>query len=138
MSLVRGKDTKPELKVRKALHAAGLRFRLQAADLPGRPDVVFRSRRIAVFVHGCFWHRHNDPNCKLARTPKSRLDFWEGKFASNVARDEKNVAALSAKGWRVLTVWECQLHDTEVLTRLIGDIRRDPAPARTGRGHRPC
>src|SRR5689334_15582438 len=76
MARVRGKDTKPEMRVRRALHAAGLRFRLHARDLPGRPDIVFRSRRIAVFVHGCFWHRHADPSCKLARLPKTRVGFW--------------------------------------------------------------
>lgn len=123
MARVRNKDTKPELKVRKALHAAGLRFRLQARDLPGRPDIVFRSRRIAIFVHGCFWHRHPDPNCKLTRTPKSRLDFWETKFEANVARDERDRAALRELGWTVIVVWECDLARPSTIESLIEEVR---------------
>ena len=80
MARVRGRDTKPELHVRRALHAAGLRFRLHAKELPGRPDIVFRSRKVAVFVHGCFWHRHDDPDCKLARLPKSRVEGRASRF----------------------------------------------------------
>lgn len=123
MSRVRGRDTRPEWIVRRALHAAGLRYRLQARDLPGRPDIVFRSRRLAIFVHGCFWHRHDDPACRLTRTPKSRIAFWEEKFAANKARDERNLAALSAAGWTVLTVWECHLGDPSVLKRLIEEVK---------------
>jgi DNA mismatch endonuclease (patch repair protein) len=123
MARVRGKDTKPELKVRKALHAAGLRFRLQANDLPGRPDIVFRSRRIAIFVHGCFWHRHSKPDCKLTRTPQSRLEFWELKFAANIARDERNISALRGLGWTVLVVWECELSDISVINAVIDAVR---------------
>lgn len=130
MARVRGKDTKPELRVRKALHGAGLRFRLQGRDLPGRPDIVFRSRRIAIFVHGCFWHRHSDPNCKLTRTPKSRLEFWEPKFAANVERDQRNVDLLVKAGWNVETLWECQLRDEETLADLISRVRNTPAARR--------
>lgn len=122
MARVRGKDTKPELKVRRALHAAGLRFRLQARDLPGRPDIVFRTRRLAVFVHGCFWHRHDDPNCKLVRTPKSRLEFWEAKFQQNQSRDAEVKAKLDALGWRVIEVWECQTGPHHLAT-LIDDVK---------------
>lgn len=86
MSKVRGKDTKPELIARRMLHAMGYRYRLQAKDLPGRPDIVFRRRRKVIFVHGCFWHRHPDPECKLARLPKSRLDFWLPKLERNRER----------------------------------------------------
>lgn len=123
MGLVRGRDTKPELRVRKALYAAGLRFRLQARDLPGRPDIVFRSRRIAIFVHGCFWHRHPDPECRLTRTPKTRIDFWEAKFEGNVTRDERNQAALRDLGWTVIIIWECQLADGSVIEAAIDTVK---------------
>ncbi len=108
MSRIRGRDTKPEMRVRKALHAAGLRYRLHAGDLPGKPDLVFRGRRIALFVHGCFWHQHQDPNCKLSRMPKSKLDFWRPKLEGNRLRDERTRSALEARGWAVIEVWECQ------------------------------
>ncbi|MFV0409489.1 MAG: very short patch repair endonuclease, partial [Paracoccus sp. (in: a-proteobacteria)] len=87
MAKIRGRDTKPELRVRRAAHALGLRFRLQRRDLPGTPDLVFPGRRIAMFVHGCFWHRH--PDCRFAYTPKSRVAFWQAKFDGNVARDQR-------------------------------------------------
>lgn len=130
MARVRAKDTKPELKVRRALHAAGLRFRLQARDLPGRPDIVFRSRRIAIFVHGCFWHRHPDPSCKLARMPKSRLEFWEPKFATNAERDERNVRAVEALGWRVEILWECSI-GADALASLVERVRCTPTSRQT-------
>ncbi|WP_255341784.1 very short patch repair endonuclease [Jiella marina] len=113
MSRVRGKNTKPELYVRRLLHGMGYRYRLHRRDLPGNPDIVFGKRRKAIFVHGCFWHRHPDPGCRLTRTPKSRLEFWEPKFAANVARDARHQAALEAMGWKVLVVWECELVDKE-------------------------
>jgi DNA mismatch endonuclease (patch repair protein) len=122
MARVRAKDTKPEMTVRRALHAAGLRYRLQAQELPGRPDIVFRTRRLAVFVHGCFWHRHDDPACKLARTPKSRLEFWEAKFRRNQSRDAEVKAKLQDMGWRVVEVWECQL-DSKHLAALVEIVR---------------
>ena len=115
MSLIRGRDTKPEIVVRRVLHRLGYRYRLHCRDLPGRPDIVFRKIRKVIFVHGCFWHRHGDPNCRLARLPKSRLDFWEPKFAANTERDAKNQKALKDAGWTVLLVWECELGDSEQL-----------------------
>ncbi|MDB5683491.1 MAG: very short patch repair endonuclease, partial [Sphingomonas bacterium] len=90
--------------VRRALHALGFRFRLHRADLPGRPDIVLPKHKTAIFVHGCFWHRH--PDCPKASTPRTRVDFWRHKFVTNVARDRRNVQALEDAGWRVLTVWE--------------------------------
>jgi DNA mismatch endonuclease (patch repair protein) len=126
MSRVRGKDTKPEIKVRRFLHAAGLRYRLHAADLPGKPDLVFPSRRIALFVHGCFWHRHDDPDCRLARMPKSRLDFWEPKLRANVERDARNADALADAGWRVMVVWECALADDDRLEKIFREIHTTP------------
>ncbi len=106
MGSIHGRDTEPEIRVRRYLHAVGLRFRLQARYLPGRPDVVFPSRRLAVFVHGCFWHRH--PGCPYATMPRTRTDFWQAKFAANTARDDAAVARLKELGWQVMTVWECQ------------------------------
>lgn len=119
MSGIRGKNTQPEMLVRRLLHAMGYRYRLHARELPGKPDIVFRRRRIAIFVHGCFWHRHPDPECRLARMPKSRVDFWQPKLEGNRMRDEANVAALEAMGWKVLLVWECQLRDREQLGNML-------------------
>lgn len=127
MSRVKARDTVPEMMVRKALHAAGLRYRLHAKGLPGRPDLVFPSRRVVVFVHGCFWHRHPDPACKLTRTPKSRLEFWETKFSENTERDARNLAALEASGWTVFTVWECQVRGGgAALADLVDAIKAIP------------
>lgn len=126
MAKVRGKDTKPEIRVRRALHAAGLRFRLHARDLPGRPDIVFRSRRIAVFVHGCFWHRHADPSCKLARLPKTRVGFWLDKLEGNRQRDARDLASLMALGWLPVVIWECQTKDKAALSALIDLVRGNP------------
>ena len=115
MSRVRGRDTKPELLVRRIAHALGYRFRLHRRDLPGAPDLVFPSRRKVIFVHGCFWHRHPDPACKLARMPKSRLDFWATKLENNKDRDEKSIVRLHDLGWETLIIWECQTGDREAL-----------------------
>jgi len=122
MSRIRARDTKPEMRVRRALHAAGLRYRLHAGDLPGKPDLVFRNRRIALFVHGCFWHQHPDPNCKLSRMPKSKLDFWRPKLEGNRLRDEKTRSALEARGWIVVEVWECETRPDH-LERLIARLQ---------------
>lgn len=122
MALVRGRDTKPEMRVRKALHAAGLRYRLHAKELPGKPDLVFPGRRVELFVNGCFWHRH--PGCRAARLPKSRLNFWGTKLTGNVERDRRNCAALQAAGWSVMVIWECETRDPKEITRLARSIRR--------------
>lgn len=111
MSLVRGKDTRPEIRIRHALHRLGYRYRLHVRSLPGTPDVVFASRKKVIFVHGCFWHRHALARCKLARLPKSRLAFWKNKLGGNRLRDEKNQHRLNRMGWRYLVVWECQLNN---------------------------
>lgn len=121
MALVRGRDTKPEMRVRKAIHAAGLRYRLHDRRLPGAPDVVFPSRRVALFVHGCFWHRH--PGCSAARLPKSRLEFWEPKLTGNVERDKRNRAALESAGWEVMVIWECETRDPKMIARLVKSIK---------------
>lgn len=111
MSRIRGKDTQPELALRKALHRLGLRYRLHGAGLPGKPDLVFPRYRTVVFVHGCFWHRH--AGCKIASTPKSNMSFWLEKFEKNIARDARVTAQLEATGWKVLVVWECELASKE-------------------------
>ncbi|MDZ5649442.1 very short patch repair endonuclease [Nitrospirillum sp. BR 11828] len=105
MAGIRGKNTKPELAVRKALTAAGVRYRLHRKDLPGVPDLVMAGRRAAVFVHGCFWHCHK--GCRHAKVPSSNTEFWKAKLERNVERDKAVVTELLAAGWRVLTVWEC-------------------------------
>lgn len=122
MSRVKGKDTRPELQVRRLVHRMGYRYRLHRRDLPGKPDLVFAGRRAVIFVHGCFWHRHADPSCRLARMPKSRRDFWGPKLEANRARDERNRMALESAGWLVLEIWECQLGDPAGLERVIRDF----------------
>lgn len=107
MSAIRAKNTKPEMLVRKALFASGYRFRLHRKDLPGNPDVVLPGRKVAVFVHGCFWHAHD--HCHLAKMPSTRPDFWQQKLEGNRQRDGRKTTELLAQGWRVLVVWECFL-----------------------------
>lgn len=105
MSGIRGKDTLPELLVRRTLFAAGYRFRLQRRDLPGSPDIVLPRHRVAIFVHGCFWHMHH--NCRFSKIPSTRTEFWRAKLSRNAERDRAATQALKEAGWRVLTVWEC-------------------------------
>lgn len=107
MAAIKGKDTKPELIVRKYLFSQGLRFRIQVRKLPGRPDIVLRKYRTVIFVDGCFWHGHE--GCRYFRLPKSNIDFWRAKIERNTARDARNEAELTAQGWRVLRVWECDI-----------------------------
>lgn len=127
MAKIRGKNTGPELAVRRAAHALGLRFRLHQSDLPGTPDLVFPGRRIALFVHGCFWHRH--PGCRFAYMPKSRIEFWRAKFEGNVERDVRKQADLAAAGWRVVVVWECETRDQDGLREIIRQrVMERPAP----------
>ena len=120
MSQVRGKDTTPEMVVRRAAHRMGLRFRLHRKDLPGKPDLVFPKHRTAIFVHGCFWHRH--ANCKKATMPKSNVKFWREKFERNVQRDRRNQAELAKAGWQVGVIWECQTKDPEEVTAYLKDL----------------
>lgn len=130
MARIRGKDTKPEVAVRRLLHALGYRFRLHGRGLPGTPDIVFAGRRKAVEVRGCWWHRHSDPACPNRATPKTRPDFWQRKFATNVARDARNEQALAAMGWGLLVIWECEVRQGDDLApRLIaflGERRAGP------------
>jgi DNA mismatch endonuclease, patch repair protein len=116
MSAIRRANTKPELTVRKIAHRLGYRFRIHRGDLPGRPDLVFPSRRKIIFVHGCFWHQHPDPTCRPAKLPRTRQEYWYPKLARNVERDAKNISELERTGWQVLVIWECELADLEALT----------------------
>ncbi len=119
MGLVKSKDTKPELIIRSAIHKMGYRFRLHKKDVPGKPDLVFSKRRKVIFIHGCFWHRHPDPACRLTRTPKSRVEFWQKKFESNQQRDRSVQEALCSVGWSSMVIWECQLAN---MHKLKGEI----------------
>jgi len=113
------KDTKPEIRVRKFLHANGFRFRLHRKDLPGKPDIVLPKLNTIIFVNGCFWHRHN---CKKGRhLPKSNADFWKDKLEKNKIRDRKNAKALRDSGWQVLIIWECQTGDDAIMERIVNN-----------------
>lgn len=124
MGRIRGKDTGPEMAVRRVAHRLGLRFRLHRRDLPGSPDLVFPRSQKVVFVHGCFWHRH--PDCRFAYEPKSNLPFWTKKFAANVTRDEQALADLKNLGWEALVIWECEAKDAElVASRLSAFLKKN-------------
>ena len=120
MSRIRAKDTKPEMIVRKLLHAAGYRYRLHRKDLPGKPDLVLPKYRTVIFVHGCFWHRHN--GCSNATMPKSHAEFWAAKLSGNVRRDNMVKTELQAAGWRILIVWECACRQKEQRKALLQSI----------------
>jgi len=126
MAAIKGSHTKPELKIRRALHAAGFRYRLHAKDLPGKPDLVLPRYRAAIFVHGCFWHQHD---CHLFKWPATREDFWRTKIGRNVENDARAVESLRAAGWRVAITWECalkgrtRLDESSVMQRLASWIR---------------
>jgi len=107
MSAIKGRDTKPEISIRKLLYSLGYRFRLQRKDLPGKPDIVLPKYKVAIFINGCFWHQHK--NCKIAHFPASNRDFWERKLNRNAERDRKNYALLREMGWRVIVIWECEI-----------------------------
>lgn len=120
MSRVKSRDTTPELRVRRAAHSLGLRFRLHRKDLPGKPDLVFPRWRIAVFVHGCFWHQHE--GCRKAAAPKTRGDYWKPKFEKNIERDKRAVGELERLGWQTLTIWQCETKDAASLTDLLREF----------------
>ena len=121
MGCIRGRHTKPEMAVRRLAHRMGYRFRLHRRDLAGSPDLVFPGRRKVIFVHGCYWHRH--PGCRFAYSPKSNVDFWNEKFASNEARDTAALTQLQAEGWHPLVIWECESADAERLAaRLLAHL----------------
>ena len=132
MRRVKGRNTSPELKVRKALTGLGVRYRLNRKDLPGSPDIVMAGRRLAIFVHGCFWHGHDC--ARGSRVPKANREYWTAKVARNVARDARTAADLAAAGWRVETIWECDLKDAAALkARLERMLQQTPlTPAKAG------
>lgn len=120
MSGIKGKNSQPEIMVRRLLFSAGYRFRLHRRDLPGTPDIVLPGRRIAIFVHGCFWHMHKE--CRLAKLPATRTEFWKAKLQTNAARDRRSFDALNTLGWRVLCVWECATRNKNAVERLLPSI----------------
>ena len=123
MRRIPGKGTVPEMTVRRLVHAMGYRYRLHRKDLPGKPDLVFASRRKTVFVHGCFWHQHPSPTCRIVRVPKSNQGYWFKKLEQNRARDVRLQAELRCLGWESLTVWECEiLHDWAEVQRRLRDF----------------
>lgn len=124
MSRIRSTDTTPEKRVRRFLHAAGLRYVLHLKRVPGSPDIAMPGRRLAIFVHGCFWHRH--PGCKATRTPKSRTDFWLNKFRQNIERDERVRTLVSDAGWQSIIVWECETTKVSRLKDLVQQIVKTP------------
>jgi DNA mismatch endonuclease (patch repair protein) len=124
MSRVSGKHTGPELLVRRALWAAGIRYRLHCKNMPGHPDLVFAGRSSVVFVHGCFWHRHE--NCPRNRLPKSRVEWWTAKFARTMERDVAARSLLEKSGWRVFVIWECEAERAEFLAALIAKLKSIP------------
>ncbi|MFC6046403.1 very short patch repair endonuclease [Methylobacterium hispanicum] len=133
MGRIRGVDTGPEMVVRRAAHRLGYRFRLHRRSLPGRPDLVFPSLRAVIFVHGCFWHRHE--GCRKTSMPKTRIEFWQAKFARNVERDAQAQERLAAAGWRVLVIWECETAKPDQIDAiLVGFLgargRGQPVPNR--------
>ncbi|WP_292488785.1 very short patch repair endonuclease [Mesorhizobium sp.] len=120
MGLVRGRNTRPEIYVRRILHAAGYRFRVHRKDLPGRPDIVLPKYWTAVFINGCFWHGHD---CRRGKRPSSNMEFWAEKIDRTMGRDRRNSEALTAAGWRVVTIWECRLEaDTDALLADLADV----------------
>ena len=128
MARVRAKDTKPEMLVRRLVHAMGFRYALHKRDLPGCPDIVLKRHHKVIFVHGCFWHNHTSSRCHLARLPKSRREYWLPKLEANRIRDQKSIRALRSLKWKILVVWECQLRHTEQLENKLRHFLNDGKP----------
>ena len=126
MSRIRGRDTAPELAVRRLAHSWGFRFRLHRRDLPGQPDLVFPRSGKVIFVHGCFWHQHSDPPCRNAVAPKTRAEWWQRKLSANVVRDARSQKALEELGWEVLTIWECEVESGAFTPKLAAFLGPRP------------
>ena len=128
MARIHSRDTTPEIAIRKLLHGLGYRYRLHHAKLPGKPDIVFARRRKVIFVHGCFWHQHSDPHCKIVRQPKSGTSYWSHKLARNLSRDAERLSQLRRLGWTALVIWECWTRDPEMvqqrIVRFLGPTRQ--------------
>lgn len=126
MSKIKGRDTKPEIKIRSWLHRNGYRFRIQKSDLPGKPDIVLKKYNLAIFVNGCYWHRH--PGCRYTTTPATNKEFWQKKFAQNVSRDKVCIEKLKASGWNTLVIWECQVRNdtfSQILVDYFSNYRHE-------------
>lgn len=121
MRRIRSKNTRPEMEVRSLIHGMGYRYRLHG-KLPGKPDMIFASRKKVIFMHGCFWHQHDDGNCKITRMPKSNLDFWVPKLKKTKERDANNLIKLKELGWDYLIIWECQIQDKKHIKKLVRDF----------------
>lgn len=129
MRAIRGKNMKPELTVRRIVHWLGIRYRLHVAGLPGKPDMVFSSRRKVIFVHGCFWHQHAKSRCVDSRIPKSNVAYWRKKLAGNQQRDKKNLSALRKTGWKTLVIWECEIkNERRVTDKIVKFLSGDSTP----------
>ena len=137
MSKIRSKNTKPELTLRKALFARGFRYRMNYKKLPGKPDIVFTKYKVAIFIHGCFWHGHEREICKYAiGTPKTNIEYWTKKIASNKRRDNENTLKISSMGWNILTIWECEImqkNNIDILIERISDFLHKHSPATSRR-----
>lgn len=120
MSRIKGKDTKPEIIVRRLIHKMGIRFRLHRKELPGKPDIVLPRYNTIIFINGCFWHRH--PNCQRSTIPSTNIEYWEHKLIGNIKKDEDNIRKLQSKGWKVLVIWECETKNQENLIHKIKEI----------------
>lgn len=137
MSNIRGKGMKPEMIVRRLVHAMGYRYRLHRTDLPGKPDLVFPKRRKVIFVHGCFWHQHADQACRISRSPQSNQDYWLPKLKRNVERDAEHQDRLAKLGWHTLVVWECETTDMELLKEKIGNFLQEDSRNRDFNSNQP-
>lgn len=135
MSHIKGKDTKPEMIVRRYIHAAGYRYSLHSSKLPGKPDIVLRRLKSVIFVHGCFWHGHE--NCKYFRLPSTNTGFWENKINTNIDRDKRNIDELEKAGWNVIVIWECDLKNKEKRQQTLDDLLRKLSVIANGMYHFP-
>lgn len=129
MAGIRGKNTKPEMIVRKALHARGFRFRLHVKDFPGKPDIVLPRYKTVIFVHGCFWHRHQD--CKYCYIPKTNLEVWNKKFSDNIMRDKINIESIQRIGWNVYIIWECELNNESAINSICVKLKENDKNAKS-------
>ena len=122
MRRIRSRDTKPELQVRRLVHRLGYRYRVRGYKLPGKPDMIFPGRKKVIMIHGCFWHQHNDPNCKYVHVPNSRKEYWLPKLSLNQERDKKTLLELNRLGWEALIIWECQLEDADNIASIVQEF----------------
>lgn len=125
MQAIKSKNTKPEMVVRRLIHEMGFRYRLHGKNLPGKPDLVFSTRKKVIFIHGCFWHAHSNPECKISRVPKSNEEFWIPKLEATSIRDRKHITELQSLGWKSLVIWECEIKNKDILIKNITKFLHD-------------